>query len=163
MRLIDLQVCAKYTHGGNVKGTFLATFHSKFIERSWPQPPPFERNVNIPDSEVARGPDGCGLLRLSKENLLDLTQKIDTFDLKVIFTEEGTGTTDEVTWAGSLVDEPFRLEVVGNTNFIIGGLPYTAEISVTEHDGTPRTNELINICISLYRVNVKERKLLIDF
>ena len=103
------------------------------------------------DREISRH-DGCGRISLSNEKLMELTEKIGTFDLKVIFTEEGTGTQEEVSWKGSPVDEPFKLDVSGSPSFTIGGLPYRGEISVVHHGGAPINNELINVCVSLYRV-----------
>ena len=66
---------------------------------------------------------------------------------------EGTGTKEEVSWRGSLEDKPLKLDVIGSTSFTIGGLPYTGEISATNHDGTPLEDEPIAVCVSLYRVN----------
>ena len=110
------------------------------------------KNIRVTDEEISRH-EGCGVISLSNEKLLELTEKIGTFDLKVIFTEEGTGTQEEVSWKGSLVDQPFRLDVSGSSSFTLGALPYTGEISVVHHGGAPIDNELINVCVSLYRVN----------
>ena len=95
------------------------------------------------------------MISLDNEKLMELTEKIGTFDLKVVFTEEGTGTQEEVSWKGSLVDLPFKLDVSGPTSFTIGGLPYTGEISVVHHGGAPMKYEPINVCVSLYRVKNK--------
>ena len=146
------QVCAKYTHGGTAKGSFEANFHSKYVQTSWPQPPPFVRNIKITDRQISRH-DGCGVISLDNEKLMELTEKIGTFDLKVVFTEEGTGTQEEVSWKGSLVDLPFKLDVSGSPSFTIGGLPYTGEISVVHHNGAPIRNEPINVCVALFKVN----------
>ena len=47
------------------------------------------------DSQVSRDKEGCGLILLSQESLLELTEKVDSLDLSVRFTEEGTGTQAE--------------------------------------------------------------------
>ena len=146
------QVCAKYTHGGVAQGSFEAYFHSRYVQTSWPQPPPFVRKINLTDSQISRQA-GCGVISLNNQKLMELTEKIGTFDLKVVFTEEGTGTQEEVSWKGSLEDKPLKLDVIGSTSFTIGGLPYTGEISATNHDGTPLANEPIGVCVSLYRVD----------
>ena len=134
------------------EGSFEANFHSKYVQRSWPQPPPFVKNITLTDSQISRE-DGCGVISLNNEKLMELTEKIATFDLKVVFTEAGTSTTEEVAWKGSLEDNPFILDVTGSTSFTIGGLPYTGEISATQHDGAPIENELLDVCVSLFKVN----------
>ena len=95
------------------------------------------------------------MISLHNEKLMELTEKIGTFDLKVVFTEEGTGTQEEISWKGSLEDLPFKLDVTGPSSFTIGGLPYTGEISVVHHGGAPLIYEPINVCVSLYRVKNK--------
>ena len=101
---------------------------------------------------MTRDRDGCGIIRLTKENLVELTEKINEFELKVTFSEEGTGTKDEARWKGSLKDEPVKLDLIGSNRISTGGLPYSAEISVQNYDGTPIKNETINVCVALYKV-----------
>ena len=102
------QVCARYTHGGSVKGRFEANFHSSHTEY-WG--PPVDKNLTVEDGEILRDSEGCGLIGLTNENLLRLTEKTDNFDLSVRFSEEGTGSERETSWGGSLEEEPFRLTV----------------------------------------------------
>ena len=143
------KVCAKYTHGGNAKGRFEANFHSSYYEY-YSSSPAFDKNITVEDSQVTRDEEGCGLIRLSRENLLELTEKTLTdFGLAVRFSEEGTASQGEATWSGSLTVEPFNLAVSGPDSSMVG-LPYTAEISLTQHDGTPIPAELITVCVSLY-------------
>ena len=52
-------------------------------------------NLTVEDSQVSRDKEGCGLILLSPESLLELTEKVYSFDLSVRFTEEGTGTQVE--------------------------------------------------------------------
>ena len=66
----------------------------------------------------------------------------------------GTETPAEDEWSGSLTDKAIKLEVKdGSDNFMVGGFPYTGEFSVTNHDGSPRDEE-IEVCTALYRVSL---------
>ena len=98
---------------------------------------------------MSRDSHGCGLISLNNKNLLELTEKIDNFQLSVRFSEEVTGTQGEASWGGSLVDKPFNLAVSGPESAMVG-LPYTGEITLTQHDGTPMTEEPVSVCVSLY-------------
>ena len=70
----------------------------------------------------------------------------------VKFKERGTETTAEAEWTGSLTDKAIKLEVKdGSENFLVGGFPYTGELSVTNHDGSPKDEE-IEVCVAMYRV-----------
>ena len=66
----------------------------------------------------------------------------------------GTETPAEDEWSGSLTDKAIKLEVKdGSDNFMVGGFPYTGEFSVTNHDGSPRDEE-IEVCTAFYRVSL---------
>ena len=47
------------------------------------------------------------------------------------------------------MDQPFNLAVSGPESAMVG-LPYTGEITLTQHDGTPMTEEPVSVCVSLY-------------
>ena len=78
------------------------------------------------DRDVVRDSQGCGLIGLTSENLLELTELTENFALSVRFSEEGTGSLGEASWSGSLEKEPFRLTVSGPASAMVG-LPYTGE------------------------------------
>ena len=58
-------------------------------------------------------------------------------------------TQGEAWWSGSLLEEPFKLTLSGPDSSLVG-LPYTGEIALTQHDGTPIREEPVSVCVSLY-------------
>ena len=52
----------------------------------------------------------CGVVALTREQLLHLTEKVDNFALHVTFTERGTGTTAEASTKAQLQDQPFKIK-----------------------------------------------------
>ena len=76
------------------------------------------------DRDVARDSQGCGLVGLTNEKLLELTELTENFELSVTFSEEGTDSQGEASWSGSLEEEPFKLTVSGPASAMVG-LPYT--------------------------------------
>jgi hypothetical protein len=51
--------------------------------------------------------------RHSKEQIKNLTEKVDSFSLNLRFIEEGTAVEEKATWDGSLVDK-------GRSSFLCG-------------------------------------------
>jgi len=145
----EWRVCAKYTHGGSVKGTVKANFTSTFQKRTWRPPPPIVKSIELLKKVTAD--EDCALLILDDNQIKELTEKIDHFDLKVEFEEEGTGTTENSKWSGKLVDEAIKLDVGSSSEqFIVGGFPYVAEFNVKNHDDSPREDD-IEICVRLFK------------
>jgi len=89
---VEWKVCAKYTHGGSVKGKVKANFTSTYQRRTWRPPPPIVKNIEMVKSVNAD--DDCANVMLNSEQIKELTEKVDNFDLKIIFEEEGTGTLE---------------------------------------------------------------------
>jgi len=150
-------VCAKYTHGGSVKGTVKAKFTSTYKKRTWRPPPPIVKNIDL--LKKVSADDECATVVLNSEQIKDLTEKVDKFELNIEFEEEGTGTTDKASWQGSLVDEAIKIDIGSSSEqFILGGFPYAAEFKVNNHDGTPREED-IEICVRLFKDVNKIRNL----
>jgi len=156
----DWEVCATYTHGGRVKGMVKANFSSNFIDfgyncyGNYPgacrTPPPITKNFTI-DVKMEDGED-CAILTLIQEQIKNLTEKVENFQLEVEFVEEGTNTIEKAEWKGDLFDKAFLLEIgSSSTEFIVGGFPYTGQFKVTNHDGTARTDEKLEVCVHLYK------------
>merc|ERR1712106_216596 len=145
----EWKVCAKYTHGGSVKGQIKANFSSIYQRRTWRPPPPIVKNIELMKKVTAD--DDCVTISLNSQQIKELTEKIDNFDLTIEFEEEGTGTTENSKWSGSLVDEAIKLDIGSSSQqFILGGFPYVAEFSVKNHDDTPREDD-IELCVRLFK------------
>ena len=141
-------VCAKYTHGGSVKGQVKAYFTSTWMKRSWARIP-VVKNINITKSVSAD--DDCAFLTLNYHQIKKLTEKVDKFDLNVEFEEEGTGIIEKSKWSGRLEDEAIRLKFGSSSGqFTVGGFPYVGELDVSRHDGSPREDD-IEICVQLFK------------
>eukprot|EP00090_Calanus_glacialis_P012233 TRINITY_DN20713_c0_g1_i4.p1 TRINITY_DN20713_c0_g1~~TRINITY_DN20713_c0_g1_i4.p1 ORF type:complete len:1703 (-),score=467.37 TRINITY_DN20713_c0_g1_i4:343-5451(-) len=145
----EWKVCAKYTHGGSVKGQVKANFTSTYQRRTWRPPPPIVKNIEMVRSVSAD--DDCATVMLNSEQIKELTEKVDNFDLQIEFEEEGTGTAEKSKWSGSLVDEAIKLDIGSSSQqFILGGFPYVAEFSVNNHDDSPREDD-IEVCVRLFK------------
>jgi alpha-2-macroglobulin len=143
------KVCAKYTHGGSVKGQMKAYFTSKWIKRrSWKREY-IVRSFNF--TEDVSADNDCATVTLTSMQIQNLTERVDKFYLNIEYEEEGTGTTKTSKWSGSLVDEAINLEIGSSSRqFILGGFPYVGEFDVTDHDGTP-IEEDIEVCVRLFK------------
>ena len=146
---VEFQVCAVYTHGGSVKGEIESTFTSTRVIRTWPQRREDKRTVKVV-TQVGDEED-CGIVKLNKAQLHKLTEKVNNFELSVVFKEKGTSTTASAETSASLQDRAFKIEVKeGSGQFIVGGFPYTGEFSVKNHDGSPR-EEPLEVCVAFYK------------
>eukprot|EP00092_Neocalanus_flemingeri_P108736 GFUD01139655.1.p1 GENE.GFUD01139655.1~~GFUD01139655.1.p1 ORF type:complete len:1716 (-),score=430.19 GFUD01139655.1:66-5213(-) len=142
-------VCAKYTHGGSVKGQVKGNFTSTYQRRTWRPPPPIVKNIEF--VKTVSADDDCATITLTSDQIKELTEKVDKFDLKIEFEEEGTGTTEKASWGGALVDEAIKLDIGSSSQqFILGGFPYSAEFKVNDHDGSPREDD-IEVCVRLFK------------
>ena len=143
----EFKVCAKYTHGGNVKGTAEALFSWEYYDyKTYSQ---VRRNISV--APIGRDESGCIVLVLTREDLREVTENNDDLELQVTFAEEGTGTLAESHWSGRVAKEPFKMEVKGPETAMIG-LPVTVEVLVSAHDGSPLVDEPVNVCVSLFKV-----------
>ena len=59
------------------------------------------------------------------------------------------------------MDEAIKLDIGSSSEqFILGGFPYAAEFKVSDHDGSPREED-IEICVRLFK-DIKEIKRIDD-
>merc|ERR1719233_8880 len=148
-QLVEWKVCAKYTHGGSVKGQVKANFTSIYQRRTWRPPPPIVKTIELlkkVDADI-----DCAKITLNSEQIKELTNKVDNFNLYIDFEEEGTGTVEKTKWSGSLVNEAIKLDIGSSSEqFILGGFPYVAEFSVKNHDDFPREDD-IEVCVRLFK------------
>ncbi len=105
----------------------------------------------VPIKATVGDEDECGILTLNRNRLEHLTKKTQKIKLDVTFRETGTQTEETASWTGRLEDKPFKLEVKeGPDQFITGGFPYYGEFTVSNHDGSPR-EENVEVCVSFYK------------
>jgi len=154
----DWEVCGVFTHGGSVKGVVKANFSSKYQQRTWRPPPPIIKSI-VMEVEVGSGQD-CAVLTLNSEQIKNITEKVEDFQLEVEFVEAGTSTIEKAEWKGRLVDKALLLDIGTSSNqFILGGFPYTGQFRVTGHDKSPRVSEELEVCVHLYRDIAEVRNL----
>ena len=79
----EWKVRAKYTHGGSVKGQVKANFTSTFQQRTWRPPPPIVKTIEL--IETVSSNDDCAKFKLNSQQIKDLTENVDNFDLNIDF------------------------------------------------------------------------------
>ena len=159
-QLVEWKVCAKYTHGGSVKGQVKANFTSIYQRRTWRPPPPIVKTIEL--LKKVNADIDCAKITLNSEQIKELTEKVDNFNLYIEFEEEGTGTVEKAKWSGNLVNEAIKLDIGSSSEqFILGGFPYVAEFGVKNHDDSPREDD-IEVCVRLFK-DVKEIRNLFNF
>ena len=159
---IEWVVCARYTHGGVVKGSVKANFSSGQYE-FWPgRPVPFSHPIqpvqDVPkflliEKEVADGQE-CATIVLERIQILDLTQYRRIFKLEVAFEEHGTGTVEKAETSSSVEDQEILLEPRMESSWPYMGLPYIGELLVKNHDGSRVGKEVIELCVELNDIEV---------
>jgi len=148
-QLVEWKVCAKYTHGGSVKGQVKANFTSIYQRRTWRPPPPIVKTIEL--LKKVNADIDCAKITLNSEQIKELTEKVDNFNLYIEFEEEGTGTVEKAKWSGNLVNEAIKLDIGSSSEqFILGGFPYVAEFGVKNHDDSPREDD-IEVCVRLFK------------
>ena len=146
---VEFKICGEFTHGGSVRGAISSNFTSTRVIRTWPKRREDKRVISV--TTVVGDDEECGVVSLTRDQLLHLTEKVDNFALHVTFTERGTGTTAEASTKAELQDQPFKIKTKeGSQQFIVGGFPYTGEFEILEHDDTPR-EEKIEVCVAFYK------------
>ena len=98
--------------GGSLKGMVKANFTSTFLQATWKPPPPIVKNIGLMKNVSAD--EDCALLTLNADQINELIEKVDNFELNVEFEEEGTGTTEKSYWSGNVVDEAIKLDIGSN-------------------------------------------------
>ena len=148
---VEWKVCAKYTHGGAVKGMVRSNFSSRYQGYNWRNPPPPVLREVAEETEVTADMD-CAVLVLNQEQIKNLTEKVENFKLEVEFEEAGTGTKVTKETTSYLKDKALLLEIGSSSReYILGGFPYTGEFVVKGHNNQPRVGEDIEVCVRLYK------------
>jgi len=151
----EWSVCAEYTHKAPVKGTVKAAFSTP-NRYSWRRPQENEIKI-LNRTEDATGEDKCTKIVLSYEEVEALKNERDgevsSVNLDVVFIEDGTATEekgDRV--SANTVSQLMKIEFGSSSDqHFLGGLPYTGEIKSLNHDGSPRANELLQVCVRLFK------------
>ncbi|XP_028407143.1 alpha-2-macroglobulin-like protein 1 isoform X2 [Dendronephthya gigantea] len=142
-------ICAKYTHGKNVKGMLTAQLclrHSSYEYWQW-KFPSFTRCENI-TKEI----DGCTDITMSRE-ALNMDKIINIDGSQFVVDSQVTETVTGVTLKKKAVTKDFtrrsvKLSFDGNSNNFKPGLPFSYVLKVTHPDDSPATGAKVRVTIS---------------
>ena len=159
---VEWVICAKYTHGGPVKGSVKANFSSQYgfwaggpmLRSHFIQPVQDVPKSFIIEAEVA-GDQECAKLVLERIQILDLTEYRDMFKLAVAFEEQGTRAVEKAELFANVVNQEIVLESRMQTSWPYIGSPYIGELLVKNHDGSPVIGEVVELCVELYSIKCR--------
>lgn len=153
----DFQICAKYTHGGKVRGALNATFHTSFPLGAYWRAPKARRNVT---QFTDLGADGCSTVTLNSTHIKYLNTHSADLKVTAIVTEAGTGTSQNATDALTVKYTPFQISPEGSAGtHVVGGFPYVGDFRVLGHDDKPMAGVNLSVCARLFTSLADLRKL----
>ena len=142
-----IKVCAKYTHGSNVKGQVNVTISTQYkVGTYWRAP-----IVNVAVSKVGTI-DGCLEVTLNATELKDLTKKFSPIKVEAKVKEFGTGEKQSKKGDDIKVENiPFKLTAgTSPETHILNGFPFVAQVKAETHDSKAMPNINLKICARLY-------------
>ena len=145
----DFKACAKYTHGGNVKGSLDITFSVQYKETYWRSPIKYVKINKTVDELV----NGCATVFLNNTEILKLAEKSSDIKINVVAQEEGTGTQQDTIGRTAIKDVPFMLDFGGSTKEHIvapGAFPYVGRVKAVRHSKEVVANIKLQICTRLF-------------
>eukprot|EP00095_Tigriopus_kingsejongensis_P009746 maker-scaffold1177_size57108-snap-gene-0.11 protein:Tk09746 transcript:maker-scaffold1177_size57108-snap-gene-0.11-mRNA-1 annotation:"alpha-2-macroglobiln splicing variant 1 precursor" len=144
----NFTLCAKYTHGGNVKGLANITFFSEFKAGNYWRAPTLRKEFN---KIVEKVEEGCANFALNQSEIAELTNKTTTIQAFAAFIEDVTQTEHNTTWEDKVHFSPFAIEFGGSAeDHIVGQFPYVGEIFALKHDKSPMADTTVEVCINLF-------------
>ena len=152
----DFKICAKYTHGGKVKGSVNITFSVKYKETYWRAPTKY---VKI-HKEVDQLDNGCATVFLNNTEILKFAAKAVDLKINANVKEEVTGTMERAKKSITIKDVPFMLDFGGSSKEHIvasGGFPYVGRVKAVKHSKAILPNIKLQICARLFTSLTKMR------
>ncbi|XP_055938471.1 pregnancy zone protein-like isoform X2 [Argiope bruennichi] len=142
--IIPVEVCAWYTYGKKVDGTFK-------VKVTYKQYPWEKKNHAIPSIKYSGLISGCEIINI---HTLDILMQTLNFGYRTLLfsakiTENGTGTEGNASASLGITHSPLELTFLGSKSgmdYFKPGLPYFGQLLVTRPDGIPVANEKIEIC-----------------
>ena len=141
------EVCAKYTHGANVKGQVNVTISTKYKTGNYWRAPKKTVAVNrLVDI------DGCTEVTLNETEVQTLTEKSTPLTIVAVVKEEATGEKQGASKEDIEVkNTAFKIEAgTSPDEHILTGFPYVGQMKVVDHEGQSVSNTQITLCARLY-------------
>ena len=141
------EVCAKYTHGANVKGQVNVTISTKYKTGNYWRAPKKTVAVNrLVDI------DGCTEVTLNETEVQTLTEKSTPLTIEAVVKEEATGEKQGASKEDIEVkNTAFKIEAgTSPDEHILTGFPYVGQMKVVDHEGQAVSNTQITLCARLY-------------
>ncbi|GFU22382.1 alpha-2-macroglobulin [Nephila pilipes] len=144
--VIPVEVCAWYTYGKKVDGTFkMKVTYKKY---------PWERKRSaIPSVKHSGLISGCETIKIHTLDLLMQTHEFGfrTIEVFAKVKENGTGIEANSSSTIDITHSALTLTFLGlegNNDYFKPGLPYFGELSVAKPDGVPVASEKVKVCAS---------------
>jgi len=141
------EVCAKYTHGANIKGRANVTISTKYKSGDYWRAPIVTQSINrLVDI------NGCTEITLNSTEVQSLTSKLTPLTVEAEVKEESTGEKQNVKKENVEVkNTAFKIEAgTSPTEHILTGFPYVGNMKVVDHAGKSMSNVNFQLCARLY-------------
>ncbi len=152
-----LKFCARYTHGGRVKGRMDLELVSSYRPPQWGAR---LVTVRIRKPNVTIGEDGCGEARLNSTEASRLTANWPSFKATATVTEDGTAAAESASATFKVKDVPFELSFGAGSSsssrsHVVaagggGGFPLLQRLTARSHGGAPVVGEELVVCARLF-------------
>ena len=141
------EVCAKYTHGANVKGQVNVTISTKYKTGNYWRAP--KKTVAVNRLVYI---DGCTEVTLNETEVQTLTEKSTPLTIEAVVKEEATGEKQGASKEDIEVkNTAFKIEAgTSPDEHILTGFPYVGQMKVVDHEGQAVSNTQITLCARLY-------------
>ncbi|CAL1299139.1 unnamed protein product [Larinioides sclopetarius] len=147
--IIPVEVCAWYTYGKKVDGTFKVKVSYK--RHSWEK-----KNRAIPSIKYSGLISGCETINIHTHDLLMQTHEYGyrTLNFFAVVTENGTEAEGNASALLDITHSPLQLTFLGQEegqpDYFKPSLPYFGQVLVSKPDGMPVANEKVEICAHYY-------------
>ena len=145
----EFKVCAKYTHGGKVKGSLNVTFSVDYKETYWRAPVKHIKMNKVVDELQ----NGCAMLSLNNTEILKFAAKSNDLKIEAIVEEAVTGTKQDAVKRTTIKDTIFKLDFDGSSKEHIvapGAFPYVGRVKAVKHSKGVLPNARLQICARLF-------------
>ena len=145
----EFKFCAKYTHGGKVKGSLNISFVVQYKETYWRAPLKYIKIHKMVDQLE----NGCASVFLNNTEILKFAVKSSDLKITAVVEEAVTGTKQEATKSVTIKDVPFILDFGGSSKEHIvapGAFPYVGRVKAVFHSQAVLPNVRLEICARLF-------------
>ncbi|GIY30102.1 hypothetical protein CDAR_6902 [Caerostris darwini] len=140
--VIPVEICAWYTYGKKVDGTY--EMKANYKRNPW-------ESRHVPTVKYSGLISGCEIIDIYAVDFLVQSRRLGIRNIEVFVrvTENGTGIVGNSSATLDVSHSALSLTFLGlegDSDYFKPGLPYFGQLSVTKPDGVPVANEKIEIC-----------------